>query len=276
MLCCCSGAQMTSKQNISKTSGFHHFWSMMLRGELYEAPVKNPHRILDVGTGTGAWVIDVAEKHPEADVKGIDVSPIQPIWVPPNARFELDDYNLEWQDVNKYDLIHQRELLGSIPNWPKFYKECFKALKPGGWIDCSEPGLYFESFYDTLGEDHAYKTWGTAMLEAGNKAGMSFDVAPYMKGWLEDAGFINVRERKFCCTIGKWSKDPWERDVGVWEQLRLDAGCQDFCERRFMNELGWRAEEVTVFCARMRTAIKNNRLLAHHWFHFVVAQKPLE
>jgi len=51
----------------------------------------------------------VAEKHPEADVKGIDVSPIQPIWVPPNARFELDDYNLEWQDTEKYDLIHQRE-----------------------------------------------------------------------------------------------------------------------------------------------------------------------
>jgi hypothetical protein len=113
-----------------------------------------------------------------------------------------------------------------------------RALKPGGWIDCSEPGLYFESFYDTLGEDHCYKTWGTAMSEAGNKAGMSFDIGPYMKGWIEDAGFINVKERKFCCTIGKWSNDAWEREVGVWEQLRLEKGCQDFCERRFMNNLG--------------------------------------
>jgi len=68
----------------------------------------------------------VAEKHPEADVKGIDVSPIQPSWVPPNARFELDDYNLEWQDANKYDLIHARELLGSVPDWPRFYSQCFK------------------------------------------------------------------------------------------------------------------------------------------------------
>jgi hypothetical protein len=188
-----------------------------------------------------------------------------------------------------------------------------RALKPGGWIDCSEPGLYFESFYDTLGEDHAYKTWGTAMLEAGNNAGMSFDVGPYMKQWLEDAGFINVKERRFCCTIGKWSNDAWERDVGVWEQrkinldhvhfilrprqchrsfpganmffiaVRLERGVQDFCERRFMNHLGvslapgdvqpktnakgqqWRAEEVAVFCAKMRTALRNNKLLAHHW-----------
>ncbi|KAH7399842.1 SAM dependent methyltransferase [Cadophora sp. MPI-SDFR-AT-0126] len=247
----------------------------MLKGELYLAPVVNPQRILDVGTGTGIWAIDVAEKHPEADVKGIDVSPIQPTWIPPNCRFELDDFNLEWQDHNKFDLIHARELLGAVPDWPKFYGECFKALKPGGWIDCSEPGLYFESFYGTLGDDHPYKLWGTAMLEAGNNAGMSFDVGPYIKERLENAGFINVVEKKVCCTIGKWSKDPWEREVGLWEQLRLEKGVQDFCERRFINNLGWRPEEVQVFGAQMRNAVRNNRLLAHHWFFFVYGQKPL-
>jgi hypothetical protein len=113
-----------------------------------------------------------------------------------------------------------------------------RALKPGGWIDCSEPGLYFESFYDTLGPDHPYKTWGTCMLEAGNNAGMSFDVGPYIKQRLEDAGFINVVEKKICCTIGKWSKDMHERETGLWEQLRLESGVQDFCERRFINNLG--------------------------------------
>jgi hypothetical protein len=159
----------------------------------------------------------------------------------------------------------------------------YRALKPGGWIDCSEPGLYFESFYDTLGPDHPYKTWGTCMLEAGNNAGMSFDVGPYIKHRLEDAGFINVVEKKVCCTIGKWSKDMHERETGLWEQLRLERGVQDFCQRRFMNNLGvsctvhrtqqvrtanmcqWSAAEVSVFGARMRAAVKNNRLLAHHW-----------
>jgi hypothetical protein len=103
------------------------------------------------------------------------------------------------------------------------------------------------------------------MLEAGEKAGMTFDVGPYIKQRLEDAGFVNVVERKFCCTIGKWSNDPWEREVGLWEQLRLERGVQDFCERRFINNLGWRAEEVAVFAAKMRTAVKDNKLLAHHW-----------
>jgi len=40
---------------------YHHIWSMILGGELYTAPLDNPQMILDVGTGTGIWAIDMAE-----------------------------------------------------------------------------------------------------------------------------------------------------------------------------------------------------------------------
>lgn len=39
------------------------------------------HRVLDVGTGTGIWAIEMADMHPEAEIVGIDLSPIQPKWV---------------------------------------------------------------------------------------------------------------------------------------------------------------------------------------------------
>ncbi|KAI9879128.1 MAG: hypothetical protein M1830_009515 [Pleopsidium flavum] len=217
---------------------------------------------------------DVADQHPQADVKGIDLSPIQPSWIPPNCRFEIDDYNIEWLDDEKYDLIHARELLGTISDWPGVIENCFKALKPGGWIDHAEPGLFFVSDYDTLDEGHAYHQWGKLMSEAGDKAGMSFAIGPMLKGWLEDAGFINVTERRVPWTIGKWSKDPHERDLGQWNQLRLERGIQDFCARRFTNKMSWRPEEVEVFCARMRAAIKNPRLLAYQLAYFVYGQKP--
>lgn len=71
---------------------------------------------------------DMADKHPEASVKGIDVSPIQPFWTPPNARFEMDDFNLRWEDHEKYDLIHGRELLGCVPDWKLFYENCFRLV----------------------------------------------------------------------------------------------------------------------------------------------------
>jgi hypothetical protein len=41
-------------------------------------------RILDVGTGSGIWTIDMADQYPMAEVVGTDLSPIQPSWVPPN------------------------------------------------------------------------------------------------------------------------------------------------------------------------------------------------
>lgn len=34
---------------------------MLLRGELHNAPLENPQEILDLGTGTGIWALDMAE-----------------------------------------------------------------------------------------------------------------------------------------------------------------------------------------------------------------------
>jgi ubiquinone/menaquinone biosynthesis C-methylase UbiE len=34
---------------------------MLLNGELLIAPIENPQRVLDLGTGTGIWAIDFAE-----------------------------------------------------------------------------------------------------------------------------------------------------------------------------------------------------------------------
>jgi hypothetical protein len=73
----------------------HHLWLLMLKNKLYLAPISNPQRVLDIGTGTGIWAIDfginlffvyysialthsVATQNPSADVLGTDLSPIQP------------------------------------------------------------------------------------------------------------------------------------------------------------------------------------------------------
>lgn len=35
---------------------------MLLRGELYNAPItESPENILDLGSGTGIWALDIAE-----------------------------------------------------------------------------------------------------------------------------------------------------------------------------------------------------------------------
>jgi trans-aconitate methyltransferase len=143
--------------------------------------VKNPRAILDLGTGTGRWVLDVADHHPEAKIEGTDVSVIQPTWVLPNSRFILEDFNSEWAALNKYEFIHARELLGSVPDWISMYRKVYNALKPGGWIDQAEPCLLFRSDHSKIEDDHAYSLWNKVMIDAGKKVGMEFDVGPKIK-----------------------------------------------------------------------------------------------
>jgi cyclopropane fatty-acyl-phospholipid synthase-like methyltransferase len=86
----------TDEKEQDRLDMHHEIMLAMLDGKLHLAPVKEPHRILDIGTGTGIWAIDMADTYPAAEVIGTDLSPIQPVWIPPNCRFEVDDAEQEW------------------------------------------------------------------------------------------------------------------------------------------------------------------------------------
>jgi len=61
------------------TTSSHHLCIMTLQDRLYLAPISsNPRRILDIGTGTGIWATDMADKFPDAHVIGTDLSPVAP------------------------------------------------------------------------------------------------------------------------------------------------------------------------------------------------------
>ena len=62
-----------------------------------------------MGTGSGRWVIEVADDYPTAHVIGVDLSPIQPTDVPTNAEFILMDLTqgLEFDDGTT-DLVQSR------------------------------------------------------------------------------------------------------------------------------------------------------------------------
>ena len=45
------------------------------------APIPDDvERIMDIGTGTGIWAIEIGDMYPKAQILGTDLSPLQPTW----------------------------------------------------------------------------------------------------------------------------------------------------------------------------------------------------
>ena len=106
----------------------HRAMFLAAGGQLLYAPVENPRRILDLGTGTGIWAIDMADKYPEARINGVDLSPIQPSYIPANVKFEVDDVEDDWTwPENHFDVIYSQFMLsGSIANIVKYFTQAFR------------------------------------------------------------------------------------------------------------------------------------------------------
>lgn len=115
----------------------HAKFMLLLGGKLHLAPIaSDPQKILDLGTGSGIWSIDMAENHPSATVTGVDIAATMPEWVPPNVQFEIEDVEEDWLFAkDSFDFIFGRELLMAIRDWPRMIKQAYDHLKPGGYLE---------------------------------------------------------------------------------------------------------------------------------------------
>lgn len=166
---------------------------------------------------------DFGDAYPSAAVTGTDLSPIQPSWVPPNVKFEIDDANLDWTwDDNTFDFIHVRFLAGNIADWSRFYREAFRCCTPGGWIEHQDPSFVWHSDRG-IPEDSALDQFPKVFWAGGEKFGRSFRVVEdeLQRKGLEAAGFVDVVVRDVHVPVGDWPTDPHQKELGTFAQVSL-------------------------------------------------------
>jgi ubiquinone/menaquinone biosynthesis C-methylase UbiE len=111
--------------------GPHHLWAL----DLALAEVSPPRRVLDLGTGTGVVALALADRYPEAEILGIDLSPGMidearrkvPSELAGRVSFEVGDASALGSPDAAFDLV-------VLSNMIPFFDELARVVAPGGTL----------------------------------------------------------------------------------------------------------------------------------------------
>lgn len=240
----------------------HVIFTMRLGGNLGLAPVNNPQSVLDLGTGTGTWAIEYAVKYPAAQVLGTDLSPIQPEYVPPNCRFEIDDAEDEWLYSETFDYIHLRMMFHCFKDHADVMRSAFNHLRPGGYMEWQDWMGVLQSSDDSI-RGTPIERWSQLYVEAGTRLGRDMLAPRKYKDWMIDAGFVDVVETRLAVPGNPWAKGKENKRMGFLQMTNFLDGLHAATMTLFTKGLGWTPDQVEVFLIEMRKAIKDPK---HHFY----------
>ncbi|KAJ3727418.1 S-adenosyl-L-methionine-dependent methyltransferase [Lentinula raphanica] len=185
---------------------------------------------IDLGCGTGQWIMEMAKKFPHVFFIGLDIVPIATRYPEENVRFELHDIGerMRWADQT-VDFIHARSIFMTVPDYSVIIQEAIRLLRPGGLFLSGEWGQ-FPAFHPTFpqavgppsahvpGLDRFYRRLQEVLAARGIISPVASTVHERL---VASRAFTDVQEHIFYMPIGPWSPDPEAQTLGLLNRRAL-------------------------------------------------------
>jgi ubiquinone/menaquinone biosynthesis C-methylase UbiE len=172
----------SNREELIRLDKQDHLMTTLMGGPLPEHEDPGRFRqVLDVGCGSGGWLIDLARAYPTiGTLVGVDISERMVTYACEQARIAQLDDRVVFRigdalcklafPANSFDLVHQRLGLSFIRTWewPGLLSEYLRLCKPGGVIHITESALMPQTNSPALEQLFAL------MIEALYRAGHFF------------------------------------------------------------------------------------------------------
>lgn len=248
-------------------------------------PREECSRVLDLGFGTGIWLLDMATKYQNTAFYGLDLANMNPPTVFPNTDFRspFDFEDSIWSlGESSFDLIHLQMGLGSIGNWPKVYDRVYRHLRPGGYFEHVEIDWAPRCMDGTL-KPGKFTEWWYAYVSppfAGATQPITYD--PNTGQLLQSRGFVNIEHQEFRIPTNGWSNDRAERVSGTWWENAMGFGPDQghgfealslAVLTRYQN---WPVQDARRLCVDAMAEAGDPNVHAFNVLHVWWAQKPID
>lgn len=262
----------------------HSVLNHLLNNRLFYAPLDKDltRKVLDIGTGTGIWPIELADSDqlPNATITGTDLSAIQPEEVPENVMFEIHDCSeSDWgRPLSSLDYVHARFMAGSLTSYSDMIRTARKYLKPGtGWFECQEVDPEPLSDDGTMPKEWKLAEWSKNLEYSSNNLDppRPVRVADKLKKWMEHAGYVDVHEHVCKIPMGAWPRDKTLKQIGQWWQRNWISGLAAFSYKLFGDDgLGWSRDEIELELAAVRSALVQKEVHSYQRYYIVYGRRP--
>ncbi|EJD53212.1 S-adenosyl-L-methionine-dependent methyltransferase [Auricularia subglabra TFB-10046 SS5] len=254
------------------------------------APPREPDgqrpQVLDIGSGSGLWAMQMAMEFPHANVVGLDINLSKPAHVPTNCVFETGDitHGLS-RYYGQFDFVHCRCMAGAVRDYAVLLREIWKCLRPGGICVMGEGDLRVYNEEKVLApirldnDNDPTHSWLARLLFEVlqlNSRRSASSIGWQLERFLsEDGGFEDIQYKRRYAPIG-WAGDGSLGDEAPLVGRLMKQNCYDFVRawRPLLLMNSFAAEQVDSWIRAIDHELHNPTVLKqYNVWHYAWAFK---